>query len=188
LQLYAGAVLLLLRCIISRRLKDQFNVTTELLSCFSSWVCLAGGHFLYAFLATQVKAVANFERHVPSHYLLVVMFAFTSFQSWFRPFCISSATLASTPRSRLLATQSSRLALGLQALRAAARRANAWSSLLARKRLVAGEGSKQGADLARRHAALLLYPNQKLPGQHLGRRRGGWTLRRKAQSENTYDL
>ena len=109
----------LLRSIIARRIKDQYKITTELLSCFSCWVLLAGVHFLF----------------VPSHYLLVVMFSFTSFQSWFKPFLLSPDTLLATPRVRLLQTQSKRLSYGLQALRAAARRAQAWSSHLSRRRL-----------------------------------------------------
>jgi len=177
LQVYAGAVMVLLRSIIARRIKDQYKITTELLSCFSCWVILAGSHFLFAFLSTKFAAVADVERHVPSHYLLVLMFAFTSLQSWFRPFLLSSKTLQPTSRLRLLQSQSRRLSYGLQALRAAARRAQVWSSHLSRKRPQAGQGlPKHESSVVAEQKQLLLVGAADAPQQAFPSFRGSGLL------------
>ncbi|CAE7611754.1 unnamed protein product, partial [Symbiodinium sp. KB8] len=58
LVVYAAGVMAMLRLFIANEVKDQFNITRELLTCFGAWVVLAGSHFLYAFLASQIPSVA----------------------------------------------------------------------------------------------------------------------------------
>ncbi|KAA0165490.1 hypothetical protein FNF31_01838 [Cafeteria roenbergensis] len=78
LLVYVVGVLVVQAAIAKYGVSDRFQILRELQACLAAWVCLAGLHFVYMLLALNLEPVRRFERRfVPSHLLLVFMFAFT---------------------------------------------------------------------------------------------------------------